>query len=402
MRAWIFSLFLIGLPIASYAADPDPLTPAEIANGWRSLFGGKSLHGWASSGKNWEVRDGALTRTGKGGDLAYVMYRLPDDYELRVHWKPGRSEEWRTERIVCHGKMIERTLNTARLRDAKASGLDVSACGEFLKLPDGAEAVTYKGIYIRALLPPHAAPLFEEDELASVELRVKLWKQFEAYVKALPAANWPPAAGTSLIERFRLESGYPPPGLKSSEKARLEKIGEDTIATYYRCFVSVAPEMDAYGIYIVPKGATLPAPLVISQHGNNGYPEVAMFHGGGNYKDMIRGAVSRGYIVYAPHLVTYSAQDERAGSPIPEDVRPSLDKQLRDKGYSLTGIEAARIIKAVDALVERPEVDRNRIAMIGLSLGGSTTLAIAALDPRVKVAVASCGFRFQAPDSLRL
>ena len=382
----------------SYAADPAPLTPAEAASGWRSLFGGKTLHGWAAAAKNWEARDGELVRTGRGGDIAYVMYRLPEDYELRVNWKPNASNSWNTERIVCHGKSIDRQLNGAPLKNSKTSGLDLRGCGEFLTLPDGDDAVTYKGIYIRALSPSGDPPLFEEDGLASIELRVKLWKQMEAYVNALPVQKRTPPAGAPLIERFRAEGGYPAPGLKSG-KPRLEKMGEDAVANYYRCFIPLTAEMDAYGLYIVPKGAKFPAPLVIAQHGNNGYPEVAMFYGAGNYKDMIRGAVSRGYIVYAPHLVTYFAPDARAGSPIPEDVRQRMDKQLREKGYSLTGIEASRIIKALDVLIERPEVDRNRVAMIGLSLGASTTLAIAALDPRIKVAVASCGFRYQAPDS---
>src|SRR5207247_7343689 len=105
---------------------------------------------------------------------------------------------------------------------------------------------------------------------------------------AIPAARHSPSAVASVIERFRGENGYPPPGIRSGQKARLEKIGEDSIATYYRCFVSVASQMDAYGLYLVPKNAKLPAPLVISQHGNNGSPEAALFHGAGNYKDMIR------------------------------------------------------------------------------------------------------------------
>jgi dienelactone hydrolase len=325
------------------------------------------------------------------------MYRLPRDYELRVHWKQSAKGEWNTERIVCHGKVVEHSLNDAPA-GSKKSLVDVGGCGEFLKFPDLGDAVSYSAIHLRALPPASAPALFEEDVSASRDLRVKLWKQMEAYADVMPAVKHGPA-GAALIERFRAENGYPPPGLLTGQKERLEKVGEDSVATYYRCFVPVAAQMEAYGIYIVPKSAKLPAPLVIAQHGNNGSPEVAMFHGAGNYKDMIRGAVARGYIVYAPHLVTFNARDQQEGSPIPEDVRAQLDKKFRDKGASLTGIEALRITKALDALVERKEVDRTRIAMIGLSLGGSTTLVVAALDARIKVAVASCGFRYKALDA---
>jgi dienelactone hydrolase len=112
---------------------------------------------------------------------------------------------------------------------------------------------------------------------------------------------------------------------------------------------------------------------------------------------MIRGAAARGYVVFAPHLVTYSARDEQYGSSIPEDVRQQLDKKLRAKGVSLTGVEAMRITKGLDALLERPEIDRQRVGRFGLSLGGFMTLTVTALDPRIRVGVVACGFRYQAP-----
>src|ERR1700704_3807523 len=100
-RTGAYAIFLM-LSTISYATDPAPLSPAEAASGWRSLFGGQSLRGWATASNNWEARNGELVRTGKGGDIAYVMYRLPEDYELRVNWKPNASNSWNTERIVCH------------------------------------------------------------------------------------------------------------------------------------------------------------------------------------------------------------------------------------------------------------------------------------------------------------
>ncbi len=398
IKVHIACTVLFTLPAICSAADPAPLSPAEVSTGWKTLFGGSSLRGW-DAGKNWEARDGELIRTGKGGGITYVMYRLTENYELRVNWKPNASNSWNTEQIVCHGKNMAHQLNGAPLKNPKASGLDFRGCGEFLAFPDGDDNVTYKGIYFRALTSPGTPPLFEESNgKALIEMRTRLWKQEEAYINSLPNQKKTLPAGASLIERFRAESGYPAPGLKGGQP-RLEKIGEDVLANYYRCFIPLTAEMDTYGLYIVPKGLKSPAPLVITQHGNNGFPESALFFGAGNYKVMIRGAISRGYVVYAPHLVTYYAPDSRAGSPIPEDVRQQMDKQLREKGYSLTGIEASRIVKALDVLIERPEIDRNRIAMIGLSLGGSTTLGVTALDPRIKVAVSAGGFRYQALDN---
>jgi dienelactone hydrolase len=387
---------LLGAVTVAHASDPTALSRAETSAGWRSPFDGKSLRGWIAPAKNWEARDGSIVRTSGGGDLTYVMYRLPRDYEFRAQWKVKTAGEWNSERIVCHGKIVEHSLNGVQIAESEGR-VNPGGCGEFLRFPDRGDAVVYRAIYMRALPPPSSPAVFEEDLLASIPLRVKLWKQMEAYAEVLPAASHPVPAGASLLERFRAENGYPVPGILSAQKARLEKIGEDSIATYYRCFVPVASQMDAYGLYLVPKNAALPAPLVIAQHGNNGSPEAALFFGAGNYKDMIRGAAARGYVVFAPHLITYAARDEQYGSSIPEDVRQQLDKRLRAKGVSLTAVEAMRITKGLDALLERPEVDRQRVGMIGLSLGGFMTLTVSALDPRIKVGVVACGFRYQEP-----
>ena len=47
-------------------------------------------------------------------------------------------------------------------------------------------------------------------------------------------------------------------------------------------------------------------------------------------------------------------------------------------------------MRAVDYLLTRPEVDAERISITGTSGGGFQTALIAALDPRIKVAVPSC------------
>ena len=49
-------------------------------------------------------------------------------------------------------------------------------------------------------------------------------------------------------------------------------------------------------------------------------------------------------------------------------------------------------MRAVDVLRDLPEVDGDRIGVIGHSLGGHNALFVAAFDPRIKAAVTSCGF----------
>jgi hypothetical protein len=70
------------------------LTQAERAAGWRLLFDGRTTDGWRGFRKNsvpagWQVVDGALTRTGAGGDL--ITTQQFKDFELALEWKiaPG-------------------------------------------------------------------------------------------------------------------------------------------------------------------------------------------------------------------------------------------------------------------------------------------------------------------------
>lgn len=49
-------------------------------------------------------------------------------------------------------------------------------------------------------------------------------------------------------------------------------------------------------------------------------------------------------------------------------------------------------IRAVDLLESLPQVDKQRIGVIGHSLGGHNALFVAAFDPRIRAAVTSCGF----------
>ncbi|MCB1126001.1 MAG: prolyl oligopeptidase family serine peptidase [Verrucomicrobiae bacterium] len=284
--------------------------------------------------------------------------------------------------------------------------------------------------------------LYEEDLLASMEHRVLQWQQTDAYVRAQEAAppDPRPSPGSTLSQqpaeaetatavdpqsdnrtRFGRRIGYPPPGFLSQYELRLETVGSDTVATYHRCRIQVTPQIETYGLYIVPQparparhpsGAIPPCgtftrhrrwappeserasslPLVIAQHGGGGYPELATFRGGGNYHDLVRGAVEQGWAVFAPQLLFYPFGDRDHGTPIPPDVRARFDTRLRQHGTSLAAVEVRMITAALDALLQRPELDPERVAMVGLSYCGFYTLYTAALDPRIGAAASSCAF----------
>jgi dienelactone hydrolase len=123
-------------------------------------------------------------------------------------------------------------------------------------------------------------------------------------------------------------------------------------------------------------------------HGGGGSPEVALFHGGANYHDMVRGAVKRGYVVFAPqHLFNAAGY--------PGDIRNRIDSRMRLIGTSLTAVEILKITRSLDLLLKRPEVDPHRVGMVGLSYGGYYALVTPAVDTRIKVSVSSCYFGVQ-------
>ena len=63
----------------------------------------------------------------------------------------------------------------------------------------------------------------------------------------------------------------------------------------------------------------------------------------------------------------------------------------QSRGYTPAGVECWNGIRAIDLLVDRADVDPQRIGVTGISGGGAATLWIAAADERVKVAVPVSG-----------
>lgn len=247
------------------------------------------------------------------------------------------------------------------------------------------------------------ADYFNQNVADSNSLRNEQVRELDAYIKAMAADTsrfeklfTPDYTSVDAFEKsaeplrkaFCDAIGYPPPGERPADAATFKQMGEDKLGVYYRAMIPILPGVHSEGIYIVPKSLKGKAPLVISMHGGGGSPEVALFNGGSNYHDMVRGAIKRGYVVYAPqHLFR---ADE-----FPQNIRHQIDDRLRLIGTTITAVEIAKITHAIDQLVHREEVDANRIGMVGLSYGGYYTQMTPAIDTRIKVSVASCYFGVQ-------
>ncbi len=131
---------------------------------------------------------------------------------------------------------------------------------------------------------------------------------------------------------------------------------------------------------LIPKeiSGKAPAALCLHQTIDIGKDEPAG-RGENGELDYARELAERGYVTLAPDYPTFGENDNE-----PEAYALGYD--------SITAKGIWNHMRAVDLLQSLPEVDAERIGCIGHSLGGHNTLFLAALDPRIKAAVSSCGF----------
>lgn len=176
-------------------------------------------------------------------------------------------------------------------------------------------------------------------------------------------------------------------------RAEVEPVAEDSLGSILRLTIGVMQGVTSYGLLFLPT-AEPPYPLVISQHGGAGTPELCSgFFGSANYNDMTRQVLKRGFAVFAPQLILWG---EDFG---PKVDNAGLDAELKQLGGSLAAYELFRLKRSIDYLHSRSDIIVGQTGMIGLSYGGFYTLYAAAADLRIKAALSSCFFnnRFAYP-----
>lgn len=134
---------------------------------------------------------------------------------------------------------------------------------------------------------------------------------------------------------------------------------------------------DSYG--------TSPAVVVFHQTTDAGKEEPAG-HAGRTSLHFGPELARRGYIVLIPDSICAGERIMKSG---PFDTRTFYEWRGSSSAMGHMVIDARR---AIDVLQSLPEVDPDRIGVMGHSLGAEIALFVAAFDERVKAAVASCGF----------
>lgn len=184
------------------------------------------------------------------------------------------------------------------------------------------------------------------------------------------------------------------------------------------------PDIRVPAFVLVPKNAKLPAPGIVALHDHGGFylwgkekivaqdgehPALTEFrktyYGGRSVPIEL---VRQGYVVIVIDMFYWGERRmlldddpfdfrERPSSLPQERInefnrRSGQNEQLVARSLFTAGISWPGVllwddIRTVDYLASRPEVDKNRLGCVGLSVGGYRSFLLAALDERIKAGV---------------
>jgi dienelactone hydrolase len=232
--------------------------------------------------------------------------------------------------------------------------------------------------------------------------------------------QWQPRARAKL---FELLSYTPPPVAPQPQLIRRTDRG-DYIEEYLT--FQTTPDLRVPAYVLIPKRAKLPAPGIVALHSHDGFylwgkekliegdadehPYLTAFKRQRYGGEGIAAELTRqGYVVVAIDMFYWgerrmllendpSAYRERPRTMTEEEItsfnrRSSQNEQLVARslftaGVTWPGIVTWDDIRTLDYLASRPEVDKRRLGCVGLSVGGWRSFLLAALDERIKAAVA--------------
>lgn len=155
-----------------------------------------------------------------------------------------------------------------------------------------------------------------------------------------------------------------------------------------------------FSYFLIPRGIPLPAPALICLpgHGRGVDDIVGIKEDGtlrkkaaGYMRDFALKGVKKGFIVLAMEQMGFGRRRERRS--VEKGNRVSSCNPLAGAllllGETMVAWRVYDVMRAVDYLETREEVDRKRIGVMGISGGGTVALFSGALEERIKVTVVS-------------
>ncbi len=146
------------------------------------------------------------------------------------------------------------------------------------------------------------------------------------------------------------------------------------------------------------KPARVFAYYAVPGKGQGPFPAMVLVHGGGGkaFREWATLWADRGYAAIAMDLSGRGPDGKRLpdGGPEQSDEGKFRDFATNEADQMWSYHAVAAAVRAHSFLASRPEVDKDRIGITGISWGGYLTCIVAGIDDRVKVAVPvyGCGF----------
>jgi acetyl esterase/lipase len=152
-------------------------------------------------------------------------------------------------------------------------------------------------------------------------------------------------------------------------------------------------DLDLNGVETVPAYLARPqgvkgrVPAVLFNHSHGGGYKIGKleFVDGRSYLQPVPYAKELTGLGYVALAIDHWVFGERSHT-----TEADMFKGMLWQGQVLWGMMVYDSLRALDWLVERPEVDRSRVATLGISMGSTMAWWLAALDERVKVTVDIC------------
>jgi dienelactone hydrolase len=232
------------------------------------------------------------------------------------------------------------------------------------------------------------------------------------------AQAWKRLARGKLLELLH----YAPPPCDPKPEV-VEKVDKGDYVRE-KVYFNTTPDIRVPAYVLIPKRAKFPAPGIVALHDHGGFyfwgkekiVEVEDEHpvltdlkkryyaGNSSASALAR----QGYVVVVIDMFYWGERrmlldgDPADWRERPKDITPEriaafnqrasqseqlVGRTIYSAGFTWSGVMFWDDVRTVDYLLTRPEVDKNRIGCVGLSVGGLRSCHLAALDDRIKAAV---------------
>lgn len=186
-----------------------------------------------------------------------------------------------------------------------------------------------------------------------------------------------------LIKELQNVFGPMPP-MGEPVNARVLSCQDFDEYTQYKVVYETRPGVPVPAYLLIPKGSSGKNPAVLCVHGHVPGGKEAVVVGGHPF------GIPYGAHLAKMGLVTLCPDNAGMGERShPQGSCDLLWRRLNYLGMDLTGYRVYDLIRSVDYLQSRPEVDEHCIGMAGLSGGCWLSLVATALDCRIQAAVLS-------------